>query len=237
MDDAAKLTQQLALDLAWHTHGGARAGAGRPPIPEAKRRYVRHRTRPVHRKDHPVHVTLRAMKRLPSLRKQVLAGIINRCLLAQRKKLTLEEKTHFQLVDFSVQTDHLHLIVEAPDKGGLARGMMGLAIRIARRLNKALGHKGRFWAERYHRHDLRTPTETRNALRYVLLNRKKHARVRGAFVDTCSSSATFAGFTSRPQILPEAFDWPAVPPRTWLLDVGWRRHGLIDPADAPHCHH
>lgn len=235
MDDASKLTRQLALDLEWHTHGGVRAGAGRPPIPERKRRHVMHRTRPVHRKDHPVHVTLRAMKRLPSLRKQVLAGIINRCLLAQRKKLALEGKTHFQLVDFSVQTDHLHLIVESPDKRGLARGMMGLAIRIARRLNKALGRKGGFWAERYHRHDLRTPTETRNALRYVLMNRKKHAIVRGVpYADPCSSAATFGGFTSPPTILADAFDWPAVAPRTWLLDIGWRRRGLIDPADGPH---
>ncbi len=34
--------------------------------------------------------------------------------------------------------------------------------------------------------------------------------------------------------LPAAPDEPAVaPPRTWLVRVGWRRHGLIDPAEIP----
>jgi hypothetical protein len=35
-------------------------------------------------------------------------------------------------VHFTIQSDHLHLIVEAPDKRGLARGVAGLEIRIAR---------------------------------------------------------------------------------------------------------
>lgn len=153
---------------------------------------------------------------------------------AQRKKLDLEEKERFQLVHFSIQDDHLHLIVEAKDKRELARGMMGLEIRIARRINKALGRKGRFWAERYHRHDLRTPTETRNAIRYVLLNLRKHMPRPGeCFADPKSSAASFDGFTRAPPLIDARLDWPAVVPRTWLLRVGWRRRGLIDPADAP----
>jgi REP element-mobilizing transposase RayT len=175
------------------------------------------------------------MKRLPSLRRQLLAKIIERALLAQQKKLRDEGKTHFQLVDFSIQADHLHLIVEALDKRWLARGLMGLAARLARRLNKVLGRKGRFWSERYHRHDLRTPTETRNALRYVLLNIKKHARVSSASLaaDPFSSAASFDGFSRSPNVSDDALHWPRVEPRTWLLRVGWRRRGLIDPADAP----
>jgi len=25
-----------------------------------------------------------------------------------------------------------------------------------------------------------------------------------------------------------------VAPRTWLLRIGWRKHGLLDPRDGPH---
>lgn len=234
MDEASTLTRQMSLDLTLHTHGGARFGAGRPRKKDSERRFIAHRVRPVHRMYEPVHVTMRVIKGLPSLRSQVLARIINRCMLAQRKKLSLEEKAHFQIVDFNIQANHLHLIVEAPDKSGLARGLMGLAIRISVHLNRKLQRKGRLWADRYHRHDLRTPREARNALRYVLFNSKKHFRVIGEpFADPCSSATEFDGFSSPPIRGSDALEWPPVPPLTWLRRVGWRRHGLIDPSDAP----
>ena len=129
----------------------------------------------------------------------------------------------------------MHLIVEAADKRGLWRGMTGLEVRITRAINKVLGRKGRLWTDRYHRHDLRTPSKTRNALRYVLLNLQKHHRIIGdrAFADPHSSAATFDGFTRPPWLVDEDLRWPRVAPRTWLLGVGWRRRGLIDPADGP----
>jgi REP element-mobilizing transposase RayT len=205
------MEQQLAIEFPVR-RGGARPGAGRPRKKDEDRGFIAHRRRASHRKDDPVHVTLRVMKRVPSLRRQVLAKIIERALLAQQKKLRDEGKTHFQLVDFSIQADHLHLIVEASDKRGLSRGLIGLEVRIARRINKVLGRKGRFWSERYHRHDLRTPTETRNALRYVLLNIKKHAHFSDGdpVADPYSSGATFDGFARPPALVDTALHWPRV---------------------------
>jgi REP element-mobilizing transposase RayT len=235
VDEASRLTRQLSLDLSERTHGGARPGAGRPRVKDAERGFIAHGPRPSHRKGDPVHVTLRVKKGLPSLRRQSLERIVKRALSTQRDALDEAGAKHFQVVHFTIQSDHLHLIVEAPDKRGLARGVAGLEIRIARRLNRLLARKGRFWKERYHRRDLRTPTETRNALRYVLLNTQKHYRVIGDrnFADPFSSAATFDGFTRAPAIFDDPRRWPQVTPRTWLLRVGWRRGGLLDPADAP----
>jgi REP element-mobilizing transposase RayT len=236
-DEVARLTRQLSLDLKVRKHGGARPGAGRPRVKDDARGFIAHRARPSHRKGDPVHVTLRVTKGIPSLRRQAMERIVKRALLAQREKLDEKGAKHFQVVHFTIQADHLHLIVEAPDKRGLARGVAGLEIRIARRLNVALGRKGRFWKERYHRRDLRTPTETRNALRYVLMNTQKHYRVIGDrnFADPFSSAATFDGFTRAPTTFDDAtpWAWAWVRPRTWLLGVGWRQRGLLDPADAP----
>jgi hypothetical protein len=71
----------------------------------------------------------------------------------------------------------------------------------------------------------------------VLLNTQKHYRVIGDrnFADPYSSAATFDGFTRPPATFVEAtpWAWAWVKPRTWLLGVGWRRQGLLDPADAP----
>jgi REP element-mobilizing transposase RayT len=161
--------------------------------------------------------------------------VVKLALLKQRDALCEKHAKQFQVVHFSIQSNHVHLIVEAPDKRALARGVAGLEIRIARRLNKVLRRKGRFWSERYHRRDLRTPTETRNALRYVLMNTQKHYRVIGDrnFADPYSSAATFDGFTRAPATFDDDNPWAWVKPRTWLLGVGWRKHGLLDPADAP----
>ena len=156
-------------------------------------------------------------------------------LLAQRERLRVTEAKHFQVVHFTIQNDHLHLVVEAQDKRGLARGVAGLEVRIARAVNKLLKRKGRFWKERYHRRDLRTPTEVRNVLRYVLLNTQKHHRIIGdrGFADPESSAATFDGFARAPFVFDDPLRWPPAVPRTWLLETGWRRRGLIDPADIP----
>jgi len=68
------------------------------------------------------------------------------------------------VLQFSVQRDHIHLLVEAPDGRALSRGLQGLAIRIAKGVNRILGRRGRVWADRFHARALRTPREVRNAL-------------------------------------------------------------------------
>ncbi|HEY3353611.1 MAG TPA: transposase [Polyangia bacterium] len=135
----------------------------------------------------------------------------------------------FRIVHFSIQGDHLHLIVEASDRAALVRGLRGFAIRSAKALNRALGRRGRVWADRYHARALRTPRETRNAVVYVIQNWRK--AVRGAqCLDPCASGYWFDGWRGpRPR-------WALPPPdeapptraaRTWLLREGWRRCGLV----------
>jgi REP element-mobilizing transposase RayT len=81
----------------------------------------------------------------------------------------------FQVREYSIQGNHIHLIVEAEDREALARGIKSLEIRLAIHLNRLMSRKGRVFADRYHQHILKTPTEVRRALKYVLQNRRKHA--------------------------------------------------------------
>ena len=87
--------------------------------------------------------------------------------------------------------------------------------------------------------------QVRNALRYVLLNARHHAKnVRRRWThadgfDRASSARWFDGWKrSGPDAsMGRRFDAEGRPAvaraRTWLLAVGWRRHGLLDPADVP----
>jgi hypothetical protein len=54
-------------------------------------------------------------------------------------------------------------------------------------------------------------------------------------LDPASSARWFEGWRRDRAIESDTRDIP--PPvtraRTWLLAIGWRRHGLLDPADVP----
>ena len=215
------LQQVLPLRPAFR-HGGARPGAGRKP--SGRKVGVPHRRRAPHLARNPVHVTLRAREGLPSFRSDRLL------FEALRNSIAVSEKTGFRVVHFSVQSNHLHLIVEADDEQALSRGMQGLSIRMAHAAHRALGHGGTIFSDRYHAHQLRSPRETRAALLYVLQNWAKHGP--GGDYDPRSSAPWFDGWTR----LPEPTPGPCLVarPQTWLVRVGWRRHGLLRPGERPH---
>ncbi len=182
------------LDLP--TWGGRRKGAGRKP--KGPLRLVSHRPRPVHVARHPVHAVLRTRPEVPGLRKRAVMERLRQALQAGCVR------GNFRLVHYSVQGNHLHLVVEARDKGALSRGMQGLAVRVARAVNRAAGRKGKVFADHYFARALRTPAEVRRAVRYVLDNHLHHGSAGRA-----------------PQTDPCASDAPLAAPRTWLLLVGW----------------
>ena len=163
------------------------------------------------------------MRRLVSLRKQVL-------FLEVKRALSRTARTWFRVVHFSVQADHVHLLVEADDKSCLARGLMGAEIRIARAVNRALSRRGPLWGDRYHARPLRTPREVRHALVYVLMNWKKHLPSATGF-DPCSTARWFKDWKVPLDEPPEI--GPVEAPETWLLRVGWKRHGLIAERESP----
>ena len=134
----------------------------------------------------------------------------------------------FRVVEFSVQTNHVHLVIEAHDARSLSRGMLGLNVRLARAINGTLLTRGKVWRERYHARALETPREVRNALVYVLMNAKKHG-VRLTGIDRFSSARWFDGFVDRSAVEGR----PTAAPRTWLGGVGWRMHGLVRTDERP----
>jgi len=203
--------------------GGARRGAGRKRAP-GRRSSVAHRARPAHDARHPALVTLRARAGIDWLRTRGAYRALEAALAAASSET-------FRVVHFSVQTDHLHLIVEADSADALSRGMRGLVIRCALAVNRAVGRRGAVWGDRYHASALGTPRMVRNALVYVLANARKHLRVR-AGLDPCSSARFFDGFGDKTVAAPpnNTLTWA---PRTWLLRVCWRRHGLIGSDEAP----
>ena len=158
----------------------------------------------------PLHITLRMAPHVYNLRSRRSFRVIAAALRLGGDRFDV------RVVEFSVQGNHIHLVVEAPHRGALARAIQGLSIRVAKGLNRMMRRKGRVFDDRYHARLLRTPTEVRHAIHYVLSNARKHAAQRGetyapGYVDPYSSAG--------------ATDLALPPAQTWLLRVGGKRAG------------
>lgn len=222
----ARRAKQLAFEIK--SHGGKRQGAGRP----RKSVFQSHLARETIKKGQPVHVTLKIKKGLPNLRRDKYASLF---YLACRKA----KRFGLRVIHFSIQSNHLHLVVEAANNASLSRGMKSLNVSFARNLNSRLNlktpqpmqltsqnsskakvnpranyglkaspkikqrdnrypintHSGPVFSDRYHMHILKTPTEVKNVLRYVLGNHDQH-RSRRLHIDPYSSSPIFKEWQS-----------------------------------------
>jgi putative transposase len=234
---ASTTTRQLGL--TFRSWGGRRPGAGRPRKPD---RGASHLRRPRLASRHPLHVSLSVHEDLPSLRSPKLYRLVEACLGAAKERFGL------RLVHYTVQKHHLHLIVEARDAEALARGLKGLCVRLARRLNADLSRQGRVFSDRYFARALKTPREVWAAVRYVMLNSRRHGAQRHQgwdrdWIDPCSSGQWFDGWREvrprppsgkpPPGKPPPGKPPPVAPAHTWLLRQGWRRHGLLSLDQVP----
>ncbi len=183
--------------LSFPTHGGRRDGAGRP-----RGSRVSHASRPRFLRATPVHVTLRMREHVWNLRSRRSFRRLQGCFEKSRDRFGA------RLIEFSVQGNHLHLILEADGNEALSRALQGLCIRIARALNKMMGRKGPVFGDHYHALLLTSPTRLANAIAYLLGNAAHHFGAAGR--DPYSSAEPAAR-----EVLST--------PRTWLLRSGWRR--------------
>jgi REP element-mobilizing transposase RayT len=226
--------------------GGKRRGAGRKP--KGWRAGSPHKARPELNARHPVHVVLRVIGAVGNLRRRFTYRAI------RQATLTTARREDFRIVHVSIQRTHVHLLVEANDKGALASGMQGFQISAAKHLNAAISkgrpgprRRGTVFPDRYHAEIITSPTQARHALSYVLGNWRKHQEDRALpmrewKIDWFSTAAMFPGWAEYAPYEEEPFLWrgpqtydPLVvyQPRTWLLRDGWKKSGPISCHEVP----
>jgi REP element-mobilizing transposase RayT len=135
---------------------------------------VPHETRPEVRG--PIHVVWRIRRGLPDLR---TPRGLRRLEGAFRKG---KERDGFALLHYSIQHEHLHLMVEVKNRRKLSKGLQALGIRVVKALNSLWRRrKGCVFAERYFATALQNLRQIWRTIRYVLNNGRKHGswRVQG----------------------------------------------------------
>ncbi len=243
---AAKPRKPRQTAFQFRTWGGARRGAGRRPA--KGRAGVSHLRREAPNPRRPVHVTLRLRDEVWNLRSGRMFRALYHAFVGGK------ERFGFRLVHYSVQGNHVHIVAEAPHRRALSRGVQGLSVRIARRLNRVMGRRGKVFADRFHSRVLKTPLEVKRVLAYVLGNARRHAIRQGRtkpqrWVDPYSSAVWFDGWRGArgapmayvafafrgaaplgrgdPRAGPRG-ECEVAAPRSHVLARGWRRHGLLD---------
>jgi REP element-mobilizing transposase RayT len=91
-----------------------------------------------------VHVTLRMRDHVWNLRSRRSFRRIAECFKRASGRFGA------RLIEFSVQGNHLHLIVEADDHTALSRALQGLCIRIAKALNAMMERAVKVFGDHYH---------------------------------------------------------------------------------------
>ena len=233
---------QLALFKPGKKRGGKRRGAGRPA--QGERSSEPHKRRPFLHARYPVHIVLRTVRAVGSLRRRCVWKAI------REATLTTALREDFRIVHVSLQRTHVHLIVEAASKEALARGMQGFQISAAKHLNAAISkgrpepRRGTVFPDRYYAEIIRSPTQARHTLSYVMNNWRKHEEDRkpatdGWRIDWFSTAAMFPGWAEYGD---EPFLWRGPPtydplivyqPKTWLLRDGWKKAGSISCREVP----
>ncbi len=220
-------------DLPFHARGGKRKGAGRKPAVPGKPK-LRHVARPEAEARYPVHITVRMREDVPRLRRFELCKVLRRAFVLGCKK------DEFRICQFSIQGNHIHLVCEAGSANARARGMQGWSVRVARGINRFAERSGSVLDDRYHLELLKTPTQVRNALCYVLQNARRHGvRLDPRFhgVDPFSSAWWFDGWRDarwKSGLAPPE-ERTVAEANSWLLRVGWQRAraGLVGIDEVP----
>src|ERR1041384_4153597 len=131
MESAKSKRRKRHVQQDLFRRGGKRRGAGRKP--KGSRAGERHEARPDFRPYHVLHVVMRVVPEVGSLRRRKMYKALRDATIIA----ALRER--FRIVHISLQRTHVHLVIEAEHKAALARGMQGFTISAARNINTAMG--------------------------------------------------------------------------------------------------
>ncbi|HUS66301.1 MAG TPA: transposase [Kofleriaceae bacterium] len=179
----------------------------------------------------PLHVVVRCGEDVRGLRRWRVAQVLSRAFRAGCAR------EGFRICHFSVQGNHIHLVIEADSARALSEGMRAWTIRVARAINRCLARTGKVFPQRYHAVRLRTARQVRAALCYVLQNARRHGLdVPVGAPDPFSSAWWFTGWSHerwRVGVKPPPEGPSVAAAEGWLLTTGWRRWGPIAVDEVP----
>lgn len=141
-----------------------RKGGGRRPKHD---KGIRHIKRPEIKRLTSLHLTVKILKDKAGIKNKQTLALLKHAILKARKK-------GLRIIHFTLEYDHVHLLVEANDNEVLGRGMMVFGVTMAKGINRLKSIKGTVYKHRYHFRKINSPRELKNVLHYIFNNGIKH---------------------------------------------------------------
>lgn len=140
--------------------------AGRPSTVD---RGIRHISRDRLYRPTSLHLTIKVRENKADIKtKKILKALHHAIKRARLKEL--------KIIHYTLEHNHLHLLVEASDNLILHKGMQALGITLSKAINKIKKLKGGVYKHRYHFRKLNSRRELINVLYYIFKNGIKHKR-------------------------------------------------------------
>lgn len=130
---------------------------------------IRHTSREIINKPTSLHLTIKVRENKADIQNKRLLKSLHHAIKRARLK-------SLRVIHYTLEYNHLHLLVEADNNKHLGQSMQALGISLAKAINKYKGVKGAVYKHRYHLRKIHTARELKNVLHYIFQNGMKHKR-------------------------------------------------------------
>lgn len=139
-------------------------GAGRPRIHDPG---ISHRKRPCLKKPSSLHLTIKVKRIKAEMKNRTVLILLKRAILNARKQ-------GLRIIHFSLEYDHVHLLVEAADNLVLGKGMQAFGVTLSKAINRLKKLNGEVYKHRYHFRKITSTRELKVVMNYIFSNGMKH---------------------------------------------------------------
>ena len=91
-----------------------------------------------------------------------------------KKAIFNARKKGLRIIHFSLEYDHVHLLVEAADNVELGKGMQSFGVTLSKAINRMRKMKGTVYKHRYHFRQISSSRELKYVMKYIFSNGVKH---------------------------------------------------------------
>lgn len=155
-------------------------GAGRPALHDIG---IRHLKRAQINRPMPLHLTIKLKKAYMQNGQNVQNKHILKHAIKRARIMGLK------IVHYSLEHDHVHLYTECESNVILTKAMKAFGVSLAKNINKYFSSKGQVYKTRFHLRILKSASEVKNVINYILKNGIKHKRANSIFDPYNSSFA------------------------------------------------
>ena len=172
---------------------------GRPAIHD---RGIRHIERPKFQRVRSFHLTIKVKKNKADIQNKKILKALHHAIKRARLK-------DLKIIHYTLEYNHVHLLVEAYNNSVLHSGMQALGISFAKAVNRVKSTKGTVYKHRYHLRQISSPRDLKNVLHYIFHNGIKHRRTHTP-VDLYNSFLAETRLWADIKLKPELNEWQRV---------------------------